>query len=431
MKRAFTNPALVVLLIYMWWFLTTPYNASRLGFLAEVKFERWLAGAFVILAACSGNLQALAGKVALLVWILFAWMFISAEMSEYQEVAILWKENYWKKLVFFAALTTIFRKKEDFHFVIMGVAGIIFLYQLQTWKEYVQGGAYVYQQGMKRMAGIWSGPGYGAGNAWGNLALFGVPFAVACRQLSTQFTMKALSIGFLASSLLCIAFSGTRGAMITAIFYLVAIYRRSLLRFRYAVLVLFGLLIGLPLLPEAVQNRFLSIVVTKDAVEMTGAEKIAAESAKGRLQGFITGFVLANESPLFGCGPTASAQAAFELQQSTGENADAQPLQLHNLYGQIVGELGYPGLLIWLLLLGTSAWSVRRTIQASTFPNSGVSSVSVIGNLLLGLIAVMAIYGFGSHNLYDVHWLFIFGMVNAFCSLTEPCDQWEQAESGS
>ncbi len=411
----------ILCVVYMWWFLTTPMYSNRLAFLADWKFERLLAGIFIIVSLAQGKLSNLLRPIPMLLFLLACWMWVCAIMSPYANVleAVHWRDNYWKLLVFFACVTLSVSRVGQIRVVLIGVAWIIFLYQIYSWIDFVRGGSYVYQQGMKRMIGVWSPRGYGGGNAWGYLGLFGVPLAITWCRLSRRQTPRVLALAFLVSTCLCIVYSGTRGAMVVALVYLLYVFRKQLLKVRTIVICLMVVLTVLPVLPTGVRHRMALLVVQVDDENATGADKIAEKSAEGRWRGLINGFQLAQRSPFFGCGPAASPDAALDLRRELGTSPkDDHAMQLHNLYGQLAGELGYVGFALWSLLIVVCVvrgFAARRRQIALDVVDR--RALSVFWECLLGMFVVFVIYGMAGHTLYDEKWLLLFGLVNSYENL--------------
>jgi O-antigen ligase len=91
-------------------------------------------------------------------------------------------------------------------------------------------------------------------------------------------------------------------------------------------------------MPADLQERFNTIF--DDSIN-----PVATRSAEGRIEGFRRGLKLFELSPIWGVGAGCSALAVDQLLHL--EN----PGQLHNLYGQLLSELGVLGAVSFLLLL--------------------------------------------------------------------------------
>jgi len=174
-------------------------------------------------------------------------------------------------------------------------------------------------------------------------------------------------------------------------------------------------------LPESLQNRFLTII------DPNAGPKNAQESGQGRIEGFFTGLALWQTYPLTGVGPGAWRPA-------TGSK-----LESHNLYGQLVGELGTVGLLAFVGLLAAYRSNIRwlrRVGQDYPFLRDWLplTLARAIGMSVL-LLLLLGIFG---HNLYRYTWLWYAGFLilarhvveQRLQYLAEPyLQEWERWES--
>jgi O-antigen ligase len=148
------------------------------------------------------------------------------------------------------------------------------------------------------------------------------------------------------------------------------------------------------LLPESLQTRF-ETIVNPDVGPAN-----ARQSGEGRLLGLQTGFELWAENPLGGVGPGAWRPA-------TGS-----PLESHNLYGQLVGELGALGLAGFAAVLA-GFWVNWRAVQRvrKEYPeweNDLVFQVAAAVGTAVVLLLFMGNFG---HNLFRYSWLWYGGFL--------------------
>jgi O-antigen ligase len=147
-------------------------------------------------------------------------------------------------------------------------------------------------------------------------------------------------------------------------------------------------------LPEELQNRYLTLV------DSSKGPQNAQSSAEGRLEGFQHGIRVWQQSPLLGHGPGTFALA-------TGREGGA-----HNVYGQVLSELGLLGALAFLGLIAcfTLNWlEARRLYREHLGMGPGPDGYptdlpyhvtrAVFLNLLLLLLM-----GWAGHNLYRYNW---------------------------
>ncbi len=165
---------------------------------------------------------------------------------------------------------------------------------------------------------------------------------------------------------------------------------------------------------ESYRVRFLSTFVEGIADEY--GQRGADASAQGRLAGLQMGFSTFLKRPAVGIGP---GNFKYAWAGGTGEILGGSS---HNLYGQLLGELGACGALAFSLMIGIFLWThnkVRR--RANTFIKNlqeapGQNSLHKL--LCLRLIPIACLQGillllfngnFG-HNLYRFNYLWIGAM---------------------
>ena len=404
------NWLVVLAVVYIALFITTPYYSNRLAFLATIRFERILAAVFIIAAAFSGRLSSLASLNAILVVGFTAWLYICSFASPYKtlETAVYWRENHWELLVFFALLVVSFRSSHDVRRLIRGLFYVVLAYQLYSWLDFFRGGSYVWQQGFKRMTGTWSGGGIGSANAWGSLGVWMLPFCVEYGAITgSKVDRRAAWVAF-PISLLCVIYSGTRGAMVVAGLYLIARFRRIVFRPWLAVVAAIVVVLAVAVLPTSLKHRYwdqMTANVSPQDEVTDRDEQIARDSAQGRIKGLWDGLAIATALPVFGCGPAASAAAKSEFSSIGKSEQDEVAMQLHSLWGQVVAEAGFPGLFLWCAVLAVVSASL---IQRRDLPTAHSDSQIALKRSLLHALLIMMAYGFASHSLYDYRWMFLF-----------------------
>lgn len=153
-------------------------------------------------------------------------------------------------------------------------------------------------------------------------------------------------------------------------------------------------------LPEELQNRYLTLI------DSSKGPANAQTSAEGRLDGFMWGIYVWQRSPLLGFGPVSFAF-------STGREGQA-----HNLYGQVMAELGLAGAiaLLWIIWchalnhLDNRRYALHGRIDLNNFTYQ--LSQAMILNIVLLLIM-----GWAGHNLfrYNWQWYAAFSVCSTYC----------------
>ena len=143
----------------------------------------------------------------------------------------------------------------------------------------------------------------------------------------------------------------------------------------------------------------------------------AKESGEGRVIGLLTGLDLWAANPLSGVGPGAWRPA-------TGSGVES-----HNLYGQLVGELGTIGLIGFMAVLAGFYVNYRRVAAIrKQYPEWGHDLIFQVSSAVgVGVLLLLFMGNFG-HNLFRYSWLWYGGflIVARYCAEERLLDhEWE------
>src|SRR5262249_28103606 len=120
---------------------------------------------------------------------------------------------------------------------------------------------------------------------------------------------------------------------------------------------------------------------------------IAQASAEGRVEGFYVGLELWGDNLLTGCGP------------GLWRPATGRELESHNLYGQIVGEMGTIGAVTFLALMLCSWFSVRKSRKAYSRACWHRDSIYYLAVAIQIAFLLMLVEGAFGHSLFRYNWL--------------------------
>jgi O-antigen ligase len=414
--------AVLVLAPYLLYLATTPYE--RFPIVAIVHVERILV--FLLAAAClvGSGVRPKMAKINLLWGALFCLMFVSYAFSPYTQTPSMqwWLTEYWKVFTLFILVLLAIRTWADLSFVIKTLAFVGVFYQFYSWIDFVAGGSYVYQQGMRRIVGVWSGGGLGAPNGFAILALFTLPSTAYCRRIASS---RFRRLAWRAAEGLClftILYSGTRGGLVCAVFYfVVAAGPKGFKWFLLGAPVV--VVIAYLTLPKVIWERHTDWITS--SYDMTKqADRIAEHSAEGRIDGLVDGFTLALQRPVMGYGPNSSPTARAILRGASLETVLSEyndpredpPLALHNLWGQVASELGFFGLAGFVAMIGAFFVGLRRAAKVCARAG-GAEIQAAMGIALFELLAVYTAYGMFSHTLYRYQWALVLALCGSFMSL--------------
>lgn len=409
-QRTSIHASVLLVLVYLWFLIATP--DIRFPFFALVRFERVLVFLLALTLLFSGRIYLRPSPFTPLLVLFFCWLLIGYFLSPYQSSANpqWWIENYWKVLLFYFFVLFSLEKLEELSQLFIGIAVISLLYQLHSWHDFLSGGSYVFQQGLKRMVGVWSGGGIGAANAYGMLGLISAPFGIFWFYAARTRPVKMLALFFLFVCFASVLFSGTRAALVGLVFLFIVGFGSILRNVKVALVVIVALATLLAVLPADLRHRYFNLILVEEGQVQDDFDKIATESAESRVQGLLDGWELFLRRPLFGYGPGASEAARQELRppSTADKQKAAETLQLHNLYGQLLSEAGLGGTLVFFAMVSAYLLQLRRLKRL-------VGKGHVLGapllnyrNLLRNTMLLMLFYGFFSHTLYRYHWLLLF-----------------------
>jgi O-antigen ligase len=301
-------------------------------------------------------------------------------------------EDWFKVVVFYVLLVTTVNDERALKKVVVGFVAVMGVYLLHSLREYV-GGRHTYRMGIARMIGVDST--LGDPNSFGASIVFVLPFIPALWRSGVGGRRgKVLLLGFAGLCSLCILLTGSRSSLIGLLVWGVL----TLIRVRRAwlwMLVAVGLSpVAFMALPESLQTRF-ETIVNPDV----GPEN-AKESGEGRIEGFLKGFDLWGANPLTGVGPGAWRPATRSKVES------------HNLYGQLLGEMGTLGLVAFGFLVACFVTNLRRIkrVRRQEPENANEFVFQVASAVGTGLFLLLLMGNFG-HNLFRFTWLWYGGFL--------------------
>lgn len=343
-------------------------------------------------------------------------------------------EDYLKYVVFYFMVLLCVRDEKDFRFIIIAFIGVMFLYVGKSAWEFFVNGRHVYRMGISRMIGI--DITYGDPNSFSASICYSLPlvWAMIRSEFESVWLRRALwAYGCLA--LVAIVMTGSRSGMVTALLFFLILFISSSRKFVATFVIAIVLICSWQAMPEDFQTRFLSTFV-----DDVGPEN-ARQSADGRMKGFKHGISLFVENPILGVGPNN-----YPLSWGIRMNA-------HNLYGQLLGELGlFGGVTFGILVILMVVYNrrivrifqlmerrgeandiqfsrhdakqlnekVHRVHHSSDIQDrkSALASFkdiypvplifySLVAQAIIQTIILMLFKGWGDHNLYRYTWLWL------------------------
>jgi putative inorganic carbon (HCO3(-)) transporter len=214
---------------------------------------------------------------------------------------------------------------------------------------------------------------------------------------------KLLYLAVMPAMLYALILTMSRGAFIALLVVAFLVFKESRHKMKLIVVAVMLVVGALSVMTPIQKDRYLSLV---DHDTTGGA------SAEGRLKGMVGEFKLGLTRPVVGHGLGTTSEAKFHKWGSTKAS--------HNLYGELIIELGLIGFAIFLGFLYQIAR--KLSVVRSRFAALNMSDQSYYSRLNKSLIAVFwmyAVYSLNYWGLSQYYWYLLGGLVIAFGRLVD------------
>lgn len=373
---------------YMFLFIHRPFEFWPL--LGDIHIERiYVAGIFLVWSLHPKRWLPNPQHIAYFAFafaVLLCWA-MSPYMDKGQQVV----EDWFKIVVFYLLFATVVNDEKTLRKVALGFVIVMGVYMAHSFKEYV-GGRHTYRMGIARMIGI--DTTQGDPNSFGASIVFALPFAALFWKTAKERWIRLGVITYLCLSVGCILLTGSRSSLLGLMLWGAILIWRSKYRWSGMALAMIGSPLLFVALPNELQTRFETIVNPE-----AGPEN-ARVSGEGRLEGLTKGFDLMMANPATGCGPGAWRPATHSK------------LESHNLYGQLMGEMGLAGIMTFGAIL-TCFWMNLRWMKQDRLrhPERRDDFVyHLAGAVGMGIFLMLFEGNFG-HNLFRHNWLWYGGFL--------------------
>jgi O-antigen ligase len=373
-----------LLIGYMWLFIHRPFEVWPA--LGDIHLERVYMGGMLVCWLCFAKKQWIASRFHLPFALFSSVLLLSWMTSRYDsEQGAHVVEDYLKIIVFYVLLVTTVHDEKTLRTLTAGYLVAVALYAGHSLWEY-RNGRHYFRMDTVRMIGVdQSG---GDPNAFAATLVYSLPLVLPFWIVSRRIWSRAVLAGYVLLTIVCVTLTGSRTAFIglgvLLLLELAQVRRRLLFALVLAVVVP----LGWALMPEELHNRFKTVY--DPSLGPAGAQ----ESAQVRTEGLILGIHLLSQNPLLGVGPGVFGEAA------------KTNLQSHNLYGQMMGELGILGVVGFLLIVYAyvlNAIEMRRLAKQN--PLAVSDFVRCLSRSMITVLVLLLVMGYGGHNLYRFTWI--------------------------
>jgi hypothetical protein len=309
--------------------------------------------------------------------------------------------NYYKVAIFYVLMLSTVRDERQLRQLLVGFLVVMALYMTHSFREY-RAGRFEYRMGIVRMVGV--DTTNGDPNTFSASLLYALPLTFPYWSLPTRVSAKLGLLYSSALTVLCIILTGSRRALLGVLCLCVLRLLGMKHRLLFAVVLAIAMPIGWAVLPDKLKTRFETII------DPSVGPKNAQESAEFRTKSWGLALELWQRNPLTGVGPNGFSQAA------------GFGLQTHNMYAQVVSEMGLLGIVTFGAVLAgfvKNAWEIRRIYRDR--PDLPLGLPYYLSRSISTSLVLLMLMGFGGHGLLRYNWLW-FG---AFQILTLRCARQE------
>jgi O-antigen ligase len=327
-----------LLIGYMWLFVHRPYEIWPV--LGTFHVERIY---MIVTLACWLVRGAEMPKANRMHWCFLAFilaMLASWAQSPFPGYGDSVLENYLKYAVFYLILVSSIRTSEDLYRILVGYVAVMGILMAHSLREYLCGRV-MYAQGIARLQAV--GTTFDSNDLSG-LIVASMPIVWVLWRRWPDWSRRTAIVAYIILSGVCVVLSGSRMGFIGMI--LAGLMATLASKRRMWILPLYPLLLAgmWSVLPQEKQDRFMTLLDPS-----RGPKNAVGSAGNFRFSGFEQALPLFADRPVCGYGPQTFGMA-------TGRH-----LMPHNLYGQLLAELGLVGAIAFCMIV----WGVvRNTSEA-------------------------------------------------------------------
>jgi O-antigen ligase len=398
------------------WFLQL---GSRISFLGSIRFEFLLAILLVSLAFVvprqKGKSCDLYGYIAAFLFALLTQIPFSYNV-DYSWLVFVDRVVKFAFMTFF--IVVFVRSPTALKFLIGGLVFAWLKMGQEEWVGRVTGSLVWENQGVMRLngvTGLYSHP-----TSLSGLGLGMIPFIYYLFPIANKWG-KAILLLLLVFALNIVLYTGARTGYVGFLLFAFFVFWRSKYKLKFMVTALVIGLVAVPFIPDQYKARFESI---------TGSEA-EGHSKMRRLEILQDAAIIFTEHP-FGVGVSAFPTVR---EKRFGRNQDT-----HNLYMEVLTNLGIQGFIIWAILIAAIFRNVRRLSKELSAQLQAVSPLSdpsldanspvarhvadlrlltAMLNAITAYVFIRLIVGFFGMDLYEIYWWFTAGVVIAIHNMTQ------------
>lgn len=313
-------------------------------------------------------------------------------------------DNFSKIILLYFMMVNIVKSDRDFKSLIwLYILSTAFLGVYSTWNYY--SGDYLVAQGISR-AYVPGGGSLADPNSLATTLVLGLPFMALMAKSYRSIILKILLAAVVAACIWTIVLTGSRGGMLGVIAVLLLLGLFSKHKFATLLMAIIAIIVLGLVAPEQYVERFETIAQYNQEDE-TGA----GHSARGRIEGLKYGFNFFLERPITGIGMANFPYYFFHEGKGW--------FNPHNMFAQLISELGMVGLIAFSLFIYQLSRILRRinvSYRERRLPADFYSHMSIAIKIAFIMLFFQGLFG---HNLYRFNWYVFAGLTTIIGNLVE------------
>lgn len=376
------RPILWLLGGYMWLYIHRPFEVWP--WLGAMHFERVYMLVTILMWAIVGNKVWVKNRLTP-AFVLFAMVVLvswlgSAYAADGQETV----ENFFKILVFYVLVMSTVHNERDLKLLVVLFLVAMGLYMTHALWE-LHNGRHVYVMGTARMVGV--DTSNGDPNSFAGTIVYSLPMVYPVWYEVRKVWHRLALLGYVLLSATCVLLTGSRMGFVGLSTLVIGGMILSRHRLKLLVLLCVTTPIVWAALPEDRQNRYLTLL------DPSYGPKNAQASADSRMLFFWEGIRLWRENPVLGLGPVGFVKAA-----GLGH-------QTHNLYAQVLSELGTLGAIALAILVAAFGQNMLEMRQLSCGNlAAGIGFFNRLSIAVVVTLVLLLLLGMAAHNLFRYTW---------------------------
>jgi O-antigen ligase len=355
--------------------------------LAEVRFELIVGIYLVVRTIINAKGIYKAGwefnKAVRYVWLFLVIIFLSVPFAFDVATAWEWSIYYLKLMIFALLVLCLINSEEDLKKFIWWYVVMTFWVAIVPFINYLEGGSYI-AQGVRRInaqSEYFSNP-----NALANTILQGMPFIFYSIMFEERKHIKFVLVGMLGICGVVVIMTGSRGGFLGLLTFLAVLVYQSRNKGRALAISVILIALLFAYAGSDYEMRYATIL------EFGGSDL----SATSRTTGLLNGISMMIRRPFLGVG-IGCYPLARKAWYGWG-------LWSHNHYGQLFGELGVTGTVVWSLLI---YWTFRNLSEVKRIVQEKARErnyLFYLSNAVFGCLIIRLVVGYTVHSLYGFIW---------------------------